>query len=115
MFKEIVDDGRRTSHDGRRTLGDHKSSTLSTSCSGELKSDALRNLRLYRLQIRCRLIDEPGPDSGTVENIMGSEEAFHKFLLFPQCCQKASFEKVVKTQKYGVNPFPKDKVYTLPN
>ena len=44
MFKEIVD-GRtharthgRTTDDGRRTLKDHKSS-LSTSCSGELKSN----------------------------------------------------------------------------
>jgi len=43
LFKEIVDgrtDGRtdqgRTTDDGRRTLKDHKSS-LSTSCSGELK------------------------------------------------------------------------------
>ena len=43
LFKEIVDgrtDARtdaRTTDDGRRTLKDHKSS-LSTSCSGELKS-----------------------------------------------------------------------------
>jgi len=42
LFKEIVDartDARtdgRTTNDGRRTLKDHKSS-LSTSCSGELK------------------------------------------------------------------------------
>jgi len=42
LFKEIVDgrtDARtdaRTTDDGRRTLKDHKSS-LSTSCSGELK------------------------------------------------------------------------------
>jgi len=40
LFKEIVD-GRthgRTADGGRRTLKDHKSS-LSTSCSGELKND----------------------------------------------------------------------------
>ena len=46
LFKEIVDartDGRthgRTTDNGRRTLKDHKSS-LSTSCSGELKSSPL--------------------------------------------------------------------------
>jgi len=48
LFKEIVDgrtDARshgRTTDDGRRTLKDHKSS-LSTSCSGELKTRAGRN------------------------------------------------------------------------
>jgi len=38
LFKEIVDarTDARTTDDGRRTLKDHKSS-LSTSCSGELK------------------------------------------------------------------------------
>ena len=45
LFKEIVDartDGRTHARtdDGRRTLKDHKSS-LSTSCSGELKRDKL--------------------------------------------------------------------------
>jgi len=46
LFKEIVDarthgrTGGRTTDDGRRTLKDHKSS-LSTSCSGELKIKAL--------------------------------------------------------------------------
>jgi len=50
LFKEIVD-GRthgRThgrTDDGRRTLKDHKSS-LSTSCSGELKRHALSVLYL---------------------------------------------------------------------
>jgi len=40
LFKEIVDarTDARTTDDGRRTLKDHKSS-LSTSCSGELKKD----------------------------------------------------------------------------
>jgi len=49
LFKEIVDgrtDARshgRTTDDGRRTLKDHKSS-LSTSCSGELKNNVHSSL-----------------------------------------------------------------------
>ena len=49
MFKEIVDgrtDGRMD--DGRRTLKDHKSS-LSTSCSGELKREMPYNLRFVNV------------------------------------------------------------------
>jgi len=48
LFKEIVGghtDGRTA---GRRTLKDHKSS-LSTSCSGELKKSYLRLVEKYPL------------------------------------------------------------------
>jgi len=50
LFKEIVDartDAR--THDGRQTLKDHKSS-LSTSCSGELKMFKFDNTTSYNIK-----------------------------------------------------------------
>ena len=43
-FEAIVDDTRRTSHDGRRTLTDGNSSP-SASGSGELKSRTFQNIK----------------------------------------------------------------------
>ena len=105
MFKEIVDDGRRTTDFGRS-----QKLTMCTLCSGELKKKkkTIHTLTLYQTRKyldRCKLIAIADDKLnvikqlkfvlGRVENILvkGENAGYQHFLLFPQCFLMAFFSR----------------------